>query len=64
MNRIVLSNAVDSIVGLEEIVEIDMVVDTEQDWIDDLSESEVEFEPEMEQMHEQELTYMMARMAP
>ena len=45
--------------GLDEIVvaqEIDLVDDTEQDWIEDHSESEVEFEPEMEQMHEQELT--------
>ena len=59
VDRIVLSNAMDSIVGLDEIVvpkEIDLVNDTEQDWIDDHSESEVEFEHGMEQMHEQELT--------
>ena len=45
--------------GLDEIVvphEIDLVDDAEQDWIDDHSESEVEFEPEVVQMHEQELT--------
>ena len=36
--------------------EIDVVDDTEHDWIDYHSESEVEFEPETEQMHEQELT--------
>ena len=45
------------LVGLDEVVvpqEIDLVNDAEQDWIDDCSEREVEFE--MEQMHEQELT--------
>ena len=36
--------------------EIDLVDDTEQDWVDDQSESEVEFEPDKEQMHKQELT--------
>ena len=30
--------------------------DMDQDWIDDRSEPEVEFEPEAEQTHEQELT--------
>ena len=35
--------------------ELDVVNDTEQDWIDDHSEPEAEFEPKMEQMHEQEL---------
>ena len=51
----------DSLVGLDEVVvpqEIDLVNDTEQDWIDDCSEPEVELEPETEQMHEQELTYL------
>ena len=46
----------DSIVRLDETVvphEIELVNDTEQDWIDDLSESELEFEPEMEQMRGQ-----------
>ena len=45
--------------GLDEVVvpqEIDLVNDVEQDWIDDRSEPEVEFEPEMEQTHELELT--------
>ena len=48
----------DSIMGLDGVVvpqEIDLVNDTEEDWIDDCSEPEVEFEPETEQMHEQEL---------
>ena len=35
--------------------EIDLVNDMDQDWIDDRSEPEVEFEPEAEQTHEQEL---------
>ena len=49
----------DSLVGLEKVVVpqmIDLVNDTKQDWIDDCSEPEVEFEPETEQMHDQELT--------
>ena len=48
----------DSLVRLDELVvpqEIDLVNDTEKDWIDNRSEPEVEFEPEMEQMHEHEL---------
>ena len=49
----------DSLVGLDEVVvpqEIDLVNDTKQDWIDDCSEPQVEFEQETEQMHDQELT--------
>ena len=56
---IVLSDVMDSIVGLDEVMvaqEIDLVNDTEQDGIDDHSEAEVEFEPEIKQMHNQELT--------
>ena len=54
-----MNDMMDLLVGLDEIVvpqEIDLVNDTEQDWIDDCSEPEVEFEPETEQMHEQEMT--------
>ena len=36
--------------------EIDLVNDMDQDWIDDRFEPEVEFEPEVDQTHEQELT--------
>ena len=36
--------------------EIDLINDTDQDWIDDRSEPEKEIEPEVEQMHEKELT--------
>ena len=45
--------------GLDEVAvpqEINLVNDLDQDWIDDRSEPEVEFEPEAEQTHEQELT--------
>ena len=46
-------NEMDEVAMLEEI---DLVNDMDQDWIDDRSEPEVEFEPEAEQTHEQELT--------
>ena len=45
--------------GLNEIKvsqEIDLVNATDLDWIDDRSKPEVEFEPEVEQVHEKELT--------
>ena len=54
-----MSDVIDSLVGLDEVAmpeEIDLVNDMDQDWIDDRSEPEVEFEPEAEQTHEQELT--------
>ena len=59
VDRIVLNNVADSIVGPDKIVvsqEIDLINKTDQDWIDNHSEPKVEFEPEMEQMHENELT--------
>ena len=59
IDRIVLSDMIDSLVGLDEVAvpqEIDLVNDMDQDWMDDCSEPEVEFEPEVEQIHEQELT--------
>ena len=49
----------ESLLGLDEVAvpkEIDLFNDMDQDWIDDRSEPEVEFEPEVEQTHEQELT--------
>ena len=55
----VLSDMVESLVGLDEVAlprEIDLVIDMDQNWIDDRSEPEVEFEPEVDQTHEQELT--------
>ena len=45
----------DSLVGQDEVAvpqEIELVFDMDQDWIDDRSEPEVEFEPEVEQTHE------------
>ena len=54
-----MNDVVDSIVGLDEIVVsqgIDLINDTDEDWIDDRSEPKVEFEPEVEQMNENELT--------
>ena len=59
LDRIILSDVADSIVGLDKIAlsqEIKLINDTEQDWIEDRSEPEVEFEPEVEQMREKELT--------
>ena len=59
VDRILVSDVIDSLVGLDEVAmleEIDLVNDLDQDWIDDRSEPEVEFEPEAEQTHEQELT--------
>ena len=59
INRIVLSDMMESLMGLDEVAvprEIDLVNDMDQDWIDDRSEPEVEFKPEVEQTHEQELT--------
>ena len=54
-----MSDVIDSLVGLDEVAmleEIDLVNDMDQNWIDDRSEPEVEFEPEAKQTHEQELT--------
>ena len=59
IDRIVLSDMMESLVGMDEVAvpqEIDLVNDMDQDWIDDRSEPEVEFEPEVEQTHEQKLT--------
>ena len=59
VDRIVLDDVADSVVGLDEIVvsqNVDLIDDTETDWIDNRSEPETEFEHEVEQMHEQELT--------
>ena len=59
MDRIVLSDMMETLVGLDEVAvpkELVLVNDMHQDWIDDRSEPEVEFEPEVEQTHEQELT--------
>ena len=36
--------------------EIDLINDTDQDWVDNCSEPDTEVEPEVEHMHENELT--------
>ena len=59
MDRIGLSDMMESLVRLEEVAvprAIDLVNDMDPDWIDDRSEPEVEFEPEVEQTQDQELT--------
>ena len=59
IDRIVLSDMMESLVGLDEVAvprEIDLVNDMDQDWIDDRSEPQVELELEVDQTHEQELT--------
>ena len=60
-DRIVLSDMMESLVGLDEVAlprDIGVINDMDQDWIDDRSEPEVEFEPEVDQTH------ASARMAP
>ena len=62
IDRIVLNDMMESLLGLDEVAvprEIDLVNDMDQDWIDDRSEPEVEFEPEVDQTHEQELTNLL-----
>ena len=59
IDRIFLSDMMDPLEGLSEVTaprEIYLVNDMDQDWIDDRSEPEVEFEPEAEQTHGQALT--------
>ena len=59
VDRIVLSDTIETLVGLDEVAvprEIDLVNDMDHDWIDDRSEPEVEFQLDVEQSHEQELT--------
>ena len=49
VDKIVVSDMMDSLVGLDEVAvleEIYLVNDMDQDWIDDRSEPEMEFEPE------------------
>ena len=55
IDRIILNDMMNSLVGLD-VVAVPKEIDMDQDWIDDRSEPEVEFEPEEEQTHEQELT--------
>ena len=58
-DRIVLSDMMESLMGLDEIAvprEIDLVNDMDRERINDRSKPEIEFEPEVEQNHEHEIT--------
>ena len=59
VDRIDLKKIVEELVGLEEITvsqDIDIVDDRDEEWIDDRSKSEVEFDDEEQQSYEQDLT--------
>ena len=54
-----LKKIVEELVGLQEITlsqDIDIVDDRDEEWIDDQSKPEVEFDDEQQQSHEQGLT--------
>ena len=58
-DRIDLKKIVEEVVGLEEITvsqDIDIVDDHDDEWVDDWSKIEVEFDDEQQQSHEQDLT--------
>ena len=55
MNRIDLKKIVEEVVGLDEITvsqDIDIVNDHDDEWVDDRSKPEVEFDDEQQQSHE------------
>ena len=59
VDRIGLKKIVEEVVGLEEITvsqDIDIVDDHDDEWVDDRSKPEVEFDDEQEQSYEQDLT--------
>ena len=59
MDRMDLKKIGEKVVGLEEITvsqEIDIVDDHDDEWVDDRSKPELEFDDEQQQSHEQELT--------
>ena len=59
MDRIDLKKIVEELVGLEEITvsqDIDIVDDRDEEWIDDRSKPEVEFDDEQQQSYEGDLT--------
>ena len=59
VDRIDLNKIVDKLVGLEEInvsQDLDIVDDCDEEWIDDQSKPEVEFDVEQQQSYEQDLT--------
>ena len=59
VDRMDLKKIVEEVVGLEEITvsqHIDIVDDYDEEWIDDRSKPEVEFDDEQQQSYEQDLT--------
>ena len=59
VERIDLKKIVEEVVGLEEITvsqDIDIVYDHDDEWVDDRSKPEVEFDDEQQQSYEQDLT--------
>ena len=59
MDRIYLKKIVEEVVGLEGITvsqDIDIVDDHDQEWIEDRSNPEVEFDDKQQQSYEQDLT--------
>ena len=59
MDKIDLKKILEEMVGLEEITvsqDIDIIDDRDEEWIDDRSKAEVEFEDEQQQPYEQDLT--------
>ena len=59
VDRIDLKKIVEEVVGLEEITvsqDIDIVDDHDDEWVDDRSKPEVEFDDEQQQSYEQDLT--------
>ena len=59
MDRIDLKKIGEKVVGLEEITvsqDIDIVDDHDDEWVDDRSKPEVEFNDEQQQSYEQDLT--------
>ena len=59
VDRIGLKKIVEEVVGLEEITvsqDIDIVDDHDDEWVDDRSKPEVEFDDEQQQSYEQDVT--------
>ena len=58
VDRMDLKKILEELVGLEEIIvsqDIDIVDDRDEEWIDDRSKPEVEFDDEQQQSYEQDL---------
>ena len=59
VDRIDLKKIGEEVVGLEEITvsqDIDIIDDHDEEWVDDRSKPEVEFDDEQQQSYEQEVT--------